>query len=428
MTRSKSKTTTTPDWQRYAVRGTPFTANREHAAILIDSIEHGGMARWNRWRKHARGVKPNLSGMGLDGHDLSRADLHRANLSNTSLARANLWRADLREARLTDTNLFMANMFGVRAAGANFRGASLRGVVLVRADCSRADFRGFGTSLTDANLAWAVFERAKMREVDMTSANLTGTILDRADLRQAILREASLDGTSLLGTRLGGAEIMDAFIRRVRTNKRTGQKALVVGFNLWSAKRGWITFDEPTVDDIQVAQFYNVVSEHGSIAKFIAAGAMSVVLILGRFTPRRKRVLDHLAWALRMRGKSAVVFDFPGPQNREISDTVRFVAALSEFIVVDLSSPSSVPLELQSFLPDLMVPVVSIIESGQRPFGMFTDLERRYYWLLPPLSYRSSEHLVRHLDSAILKRAKNAAKEMERRRRSASSKTPSVGP
>jgi len=109
------------------------------------------------------------------------------------------------------------------------------------------------------------------------------------------------------------------------------------------------------VDDIRLAQFYDVIEEHGSVASLINAGAKRVVLILGRFLPRRKRVLDRLAVALQERGKIPVIFDFPGPEEREISDTVRFIAGMSQFIVVDMTKASSVPLELQSTIPDLRV-------------------------------------------------------------------------
>ena len=105
-------------------------------------------------------------------------------------------------------------------------------------------------------------------------------------------------------------------------------------------------------DDIRVAQFHNIVDEPGSVGKLLAATTKRVVLILGRFLPRRKRVLDRLAKALGERGKIAVIFDFPSPDDREVSDTVRFIAGMSEFIVVDLTKASSVPLELQATIPD----------------------------------------------------------------------------
>jgi hypothetical protein len=390
--------------------------NPEHAHILMDSLERGGVGRWNRWRRRAPRVKPNLSGIKLAGRDLDRIDFHGAILDEADMPRASLWRADLRGARLKRANLFMANLFGVKAMGADFRGAWLVRALLEKSDCTRGDF-GSWTEMRSADLSSAIFVKAKMREAQLSDADLTATRFDGAQLHKADLSGAVLHGTFLRGAKLNGASLEGAFIRRVRTDRRTEQRSLEVGFNLWSARRGVLSFEVPTVNDIQVAQFYNVLSEHGSVAKLIAAGSMSVVLILGRFTPGRKRVLDRLAWALRARGKSAVVFDFPGPENRELSDTVRFVAALSEFIVVDLTDPSSVPLEMQSFIPDLMVPVVTVIESGARPFAMLADLQRRYYWVLPPVSYRSADHLVRHVDGAIIGRATKAAGEISRRRR-----------
>lgn len=100
-----------------------------------------------------------------------------------------------------------------------------------------------------------------------------------------------------------------------------------------------------------------------------------------------------------------------------MSDTVRFIAAMSQFIVVDLTNASSVPLELQATIPDLMVPVLPIVESGQAVFAMFSDLQRRYTWIQPTVSYRSADQLVRHVDEAIIDRAKAAAEQIAAVRR-----------
>jgi hypothetical protein len=49
-------------------------------------------------------------------------------------------------------------------------------------------------------------------------------------------------------------------------------------------------------------------------------------------------------------------------------------AGMSQFIVVDMTKPGSVTLELQATIPDLMVPVLPIIEGGHAIFSMFSDL------------------------------------------------------
>ena len=41
---------------------------------------------------------------------------------------------------------------------------------------------------------------------------------------------------------------------------------------------------------------------------------------------------------------------------------------------------------------------------------MFSDLQRRYFWVVPTLAYRDkADQLVRHVDDAIIDRAKAAA-------------------
>jgi hypothetical protein len=193
------------------------------------------------------------------------------------------------------------------------------------------------------------------------------------------------------------------------TDRTTNQRNLSVDVHVvWDRPRGQLV-EFAEANDLRLAQFHDVVDEHGAVAYLISASVKRVVLILGRFLPSRKRVLDRLAEALRVRGKIPVVFDFPGPEEREISDTVRFIAAMSQFIVVDLTKASSVPLELQATIPDLMVPVLPIVQSGEDVFAMFSDLQRRYAWIQPTVSYTSAAQLVRHVDAAIIDRAKVAA-------------------
>ena len=95
---------------------------------------------------------------------------------------------------------------------------------------------------------------------------------------------------------------------------------------------------------------------------------------------------------------------------------MRFIAGMSEFIVVDLTKASSVPLELQATIPDLMVPVLPIIQSGHEVFSMFADLQRRYSWIQPTVSYKNANELVKYVDDAIIARADSAAEEIRKRR------------
>jgi hypothetical protein len=80
------------------------------------------------------------------------------------------------------------------------------------------------------------------------------------------------------------------------------------------------------------------------------------------------------------------VFDFEGPSSRDTTETVRTLAHLARFVIADLSSPASVPHELQAFVPDVRVPVAPIIQDGERPYSMFADLAK-YPWVLELSTY-----------------------------------------
>ena len=325
-------------------------------------------------------------------------------MAGVHLERASLKEASLRYANLSNVHAEKANL-----SGADFRGATLR----------QGDFRQTiclnNTRFPHANLREADFTRARMTEAELSQADLTQACFDGADLTFASLNDAILDETSLLGTNLARARVFGAFIRRVKTNDRTRQQGLFVDVHVvWERQPGkMIDFIE--ADDIHVAQFHDLVDEQGSIGKLLTSTTRQVVLILGRFLPRRKQVLDRLADALRSRGKIAVIYDFPSPDNREISDTVRFIAAMSQFIVVDLTKASSVPLELQVTVPDLMVPVLPIIQSREPVFAMFSDLQRRYSWIQPTVSYKDAKQLVKYVDEAIIDRAELAAEQLRKR-------------
>lgn len=407
-------------------RGKPeFSGDKEHLEILNESLRRRSNRFWNRWRKQHPRFVPDLRGVILSGLALRGLDLRRARLDGARLRRADLAGVHLERASLIGADLRFANLSSVHAAKTNLSGAQLRSATLKRGDFSGAICLD-GTSFNHANLQEADFTRARMIEADLSEADLTDACFDGAKLMQASFQKAVLDGTSFLGANLHEAGVWGAFIRRVKTDASTDQRSLSVDVDIvWERRTGKI-IEFTEADSIRLAQFHDIVEEHGSIAELIAASSKRVVLILGRFLPRRKRVLDRLAEALRARGKVAVIFDFPGPTDREVSDTVRFIAGMSQFIVVDMTKASSVPLELQATIPDLMVPVLPIIESGHTIFSMFSDLQRRYFWIQAPVSYKDAEQLVRCVDEAIIVRAERAAEQIKERRAASVSRPVSV--
>lgn len=398
-----------------ARRRSPFRGDDTHLQVLKACLRERDRNAWNRWRRRNPSVVPDLRGVVLNGARLARWDLSGALLDGADLILADLRGADLRSASLRKAKLILTALSHAKAEGADFSGANCRHAQFEWAICARADFRRMaflaGANLTDADLRGARLDGATL-----AAAILRRTRLDGACLREADLTEVVLDETSLKGSDLRGATIHDAFIRRVRTDAATDQRGLFVDLHMaWDRPRGKkLVFTE--ADDLRVAQFHNIVDEPGAVGKLLAATTRRVVLLLGRFTPARKATLAALARALGTRGKIAIIFDFPAPEQREISDTVRFIAAMSEFMVVDLTDASSVPLELQATVPELMIPVLPIIQTRRRTFAMFSDLQRRYFWVQPTLAYRDKAELVRHVDDALIGRAAQAARLIAERR------------
>jgi uncharacterized protein YjbI with pentapeptide repeats len=219
---------------------------------------------------------------------------------------------------------------------------------LREAKLSRANLRG--ANLSTADLGKADLHGANLFKADLRGANLSGTDLSRAnlsgaDLSRADLFEADLRGAQLIATNLRSATLIGSY---------------VYGVSVWNIKVDDRTkqqnliitaFGEPviTVDNIKVAQFIYLLLTNKEIRDVIDTITSKAVLILGRFTPpERKEVLDALHTAL---------------------------------------------------------PFVPIIQQGEKPFAMFNDLHHKYQWVLPPLSYHSSESLVARLKNAIIEPA-----------------------
>jgi hypothetical protein len=140
------------------------------------------------------------------------------------------------------------------------------------------------------------------------------------------------------------------------------------------------------------------------------------VLLLGRFTGGRIAILERLRKELRKRGLIPMVFNFDKPETKDFTETVRLLAGLSSFVIVDITNPRSAPLELQAVVPDYMVPFVTVLEEGEKPFAMFEDLWVKYRdWVFEPIGYATEDELVQGLDVLVKRAQARAADLLERK-------------
>jgi len=136
------------------------------------------------------------------------------------------------------------------------------------------------------------------------------------------------------------------------------------------------------------------------------------VLILGRFTPERKAVLDALKDELRRRNYLPIVFDFENVGSKSVDETVNLLARMSRFVVADVTDAKSIPQELKGFVEsNPSIPVMPLILKAQTEYAMF-DHFRRYPWVLPLHEYESPELLLQNIIPAIIIPAEQKVSEL----------------
>ena len=365
-------------------------ANKEQVSILRQGAE-----AWNNWRAKNREQRidlvgadlsgTNLAGVKLMGINLRDANLHYADLSRAQLSGAELNEADLSYATLIDANINSAFLFK-----ANLSHANLSLAILSEASLRLADFRF--AILNDADLS-----HADLSHADFSGAKLNNVYLQRANIVGTNFSEANLTGCHIYGISAWDVKLDGAI-----------QANLVI-----------TSGDQPTitVDDLEVAQFIYLLLNNRKIRNVIDTITGKAVLIIGRFTEERKVILDAIYTELRQRNYLPILFDFAKPNNRNLTETITTLARLSCFVIADLTSPSSVPHELISFVPDLRsVAVAPLIQKRHRVFSMYRDYEY-CDWVLPLHRYENQETLIQELAAKIIEPAESKVKELRRRRR-----------
>ena len=257
-------------------------------------------------------------------------------------------------------DLFEANLDSADLTGANLKKADLVGAKLSGAKLSKADLRAADLSeayLSEADLSGAKLAKAYLREADLSRVNLSEANLSRANLSKAFLYKANLSMADLAGVDLSRVNLIEANLSETK----------LIGANF-----------------------------HGVITS-------KIVLILGRFIPERKVVLDAIREKLRKRGYVSVLCGFGWTTEKKVTE-ITMLANMARFIIADLTDPMSALYELSGIVPDITVPVKAVlpeIEGLQREYSSFFHPERSH-WFLKPYHYKSPEILIVQLDDQVI--------------------------
>jgi len=413
-------------------------ANQEHLDILKQGVEI-----WNQWREEHSDIRPDLRDV-----NLNKASLRRANFSKAILWRANLSNADLHMADLRGVDLTKAVLIGADLSGTDLHEAGLREATFSRpvlnwaiilADPHKAqDYLGganlSGANLSEVDLRNAYLSGANLNKTNLSFAQLIGADcqfvkLNNADLRGADLRFANFNGANLGGANLSGSHLDSASLIKTNLEKANLTDCSIHGISVWNvqlkdALQSNLIItprNEPTitVDNLEIAQFIYLLLNNEKIRDIIDTITSKVVLVLGRFTEERKKVLDALREELRKHNYTPVVFDFEKPASRDLTETVSTLAHLARFVIVDLTDPSSAPHEVATIIPQCLVPVQPLLlQDETQPryeYAMFHDLRTRYHWVLPTYQYQDISSLLASLKENIIEPAEQKAQELAQR-------------
>jgi len=246
--------------------------------------------------------------------------------------------------------------------------------------------------LNEANLSRATLNNTDLARADLSETICIDTLFEEAILNSAILLNTNFERATLKNCSVWGISSWDLNL------KDTIQSGLTITLK-----------NQPTVtvDSIEIAQFMYLLLNNSKIRNIIDTLTCKVVLILGRFTPERKIILNSIAEQIKSRDLIPVMFDFDKPATRDFTEVIKILSSLAKFIIVDLTDGTSVPYELANIVPYLAIPVQPLLAdevdamcAPKREFSMFTDL-KKYPWVLGIKKYSTLINIGDFLDTEV---------------------------
>jgi len=270
-------------------------------------------------------------------------------------------------------------------------------------------------------------KRADLREAYLRGANLEGVDLKRTNLGGANLRGANLRGTDLsssqlIETDISEADLTDAYIYGIstwdiKTDEKTIMKNLIISNNPLI-----------TVDDMEIAQFIYSLLNNEKIRNMIDTMRTKGVLILGSFCDDKKnkitpkKVLDKIKEELLKKNYVPIVFDFDPSKKLDLISTVKTLALLSSFIIVDLSIPAGQLIEIGNLVREFPIPSIPIASNETEHITSMVSKKAlgNYHWFKKDIIYYLIDDFDKQLpeliESKIIPWVKNKNRELEKER------------
>ena len=320
-------------------------ANKEHIQIFKK-----GEKVWNKWRMDNPQIIPDLSNISFFELYDSKGIYYLPEFCEYNLSNADLRSSELRNCFFTNVNFDDAYIVAADLCYCYFGDCSFKNANLRLSKLGSAQFHY--CNFENSDLAYASAEESKFIGSKMLEANLQYIKFIKTDFTDALLDHCKIYGISSWDIIL----------------ENTKQKDLLITLE-----------DEPiiTVDNLEIAQFIYLLIYNSKLRSIIDTITSKVVLILGRFTAERKKVLEKIKEGLRQKDYLPVMFDFEGPNSRDVNETISLLAHLSKFIIADITDAKSIPQELQLIIPNLLsVPIQPLLQLDKKEYGMFEHFKK----------------------------------------------------
>lgn len=357
-----------------------------------------GVDAWNEWRKTNPEERIDLKDADLRKKNLEQVNFNDAYLQSANLNEAYLGRAELNRAIFDRGDLGGADLHGAAIECASFDWTYLGNADLSGSTLCKSSF--FNANLGGANLSGSILKNANFDWANLNSANLSKSDLHNASLFMADLAETNLESANIVGCMVYGISAW-----KPKLNGAT-QRDLII-------TKPW----EPiiTVDNLEVAQFIYLLINNENIRHVIDTITSKVVLILGRFTPERKAVLDEIRDELRRRDYLPVLFDFDKPSYRDHTETISTLAHMARFVIADVTEAKSIPAELQCIVPNLpSVPVIPIVLRSDQGYALFDHI-KKYNSVLEPYEYENQTEIIASIGEKVIGPAEAKVAELRKK-------------
>lgn len=259
--------------------------------------------------------------------------------------------------------------------------------------------------LVDAYFENCTFKGTSIRLSKIGNAVFSNCVFEKADLSYCSAEGTSFEDSTFINTKLEHMSLVSSDFSHTKI-----YNCYVYGISSWDLNldgsvqkdliitpRGKPTI---TVDNIELAQFLYLLINNSKLRDAIDSIASKSVLILGNFSKERKKILNQIREQLRNRNLIPIMFDFEKPNSRDLTETVRLLALMSKFVIVDLSSPRSSPHELANIVTENpSIKVFPVVLSGENPYGMFEHY-KAYPWVKKIKEY-TNDNILQVVDEIL---------------------------